>query len=250
MSRELEGKTAVITGANRGIGRAIVEKFAKCGCYIWACARKHNDDFEKDMKDLEERYENQIVPVYFDLSKEEEIKSGIKSIVSAKKPIDILVNNAGMAHGALFGMTSMNELKEVFEVNYFSQIYLMQLVSRYMMRAKSGSIVNMVSVGGIETNPGYLAYGSSKAALIWATKTISKELGGYGIRVNGVAPGLTKTEMGNYKSEDELQKIVDRTSLKRMAEPEEIAEAVLYLAGDKSKFVTGHILTIDGGRLA
>ena len=124
----------------------------------------------------------------------------------------------------------------------------MQLVSRYMMRQKSGVIINMASVGGIETNPGYLAYGSSKAALIWATKCVAKELGTYGVRVNAVAPGMTNTSMGNYKSEEDLHKVIDATSLKRMADPEEIAKGIVYLASDDASFVTGHILVIDGGR--
>lgn len=249
MDKRLADKSAVITGANRGIGRAIVEKFAENGCSIWACARKQLDSFEEDMRELSQRYQVEIMPVYFDLQSQEEIRAGVRQIQSVKKPIDVLVNNAGIAHGALFQMTSTEKLKEIFEVNFFSQITLMQLISRSMMRARSGSIVNMVSVGGIETNPGYLAYGSSKAALIWSTKTIARELGVYGIRVNGVAPGLVKTEMGQYKTEEELQKVVERTTMKRMADPEEIAEAVLYLAGDASSFVTGHILTVDGGRL-
>lgn len=248
MNGRLEGKNAMITGANRGIGRAILEKFADCGCNVWACARKPSEEFERDIKDLSEKYHTEIRPVYFDLQNEEEIKAGVKHIYSFGMPVDILVNNAGAAYGSLFQMTSIKKLREIFEVNYFAQIYLMQLVSRQMMRVKTGSIINIVSVGGIETSPGYLAYGSSKAALIWATKMIAKELGGYGIRVNGVAPGLTKTNMGFYKSEEEVQKVLDRTPLNRMADPEEIAEAVLYLAEDRSAFVTGHILTVDGGR--
>ncbi|BBF42109.1 3-oxoacyl-[acyl-carrier protein] reductase [Lachnospiraceae bacterium KM106-2] len=244
----LKGKNAIITGCNRGIGRAIVEQFAKNGCNIWACARTKNEAFEEDMNQVALEYGVTIRPVYFDLSREEEIKAAVKEIGSQKKSIDILVNNAGKAHGGLMQMTSMETLKEVFEINYFSQIYLIQQVSKYMMRKKQGSIVNMVSVGGIETNPGYLCYGSSKAALIWATQMISKELAPFHIRVNGVAPGLTNTEMGHYKSEEELNKVLARTSLKRMAEPEEIAKAVLYLASDDSSFVTGQILRVDGGR--
>lgn len=119
-----------------------------------------------------------------------------------------------------------------------------------MMRSKNGSIINMASVGGIEHQPGYLAYGSSKAAVIWATKTISKELGAYNIRVNAIAPGLVKTQMGMYKSDEEREKVILRTSLGRMGEKEEIADAVVYLASDKAAFITGHVLNIDGGRLS
>jgi len=146
-------------------------------------------------------------------------------------------------------MTPVQKLREVFEVNYFSQILMMQLVGKLMVRQRSGAIVNVVSVGGIETNPGYLAYGSSKAALIWATKSASKELAAFGIRVNGVAPGLTKTAMGMYKTREELDKVIARSSLRRMAEPSEIVDAIEFLASDRASFVTGTILNVDGGRL-
>ena len=244
----LSGKTAIITGTNRGIGKVILQKFAEEGADIWACARKETEEYRDFLKKTASQYEVCITPVYFDLSDETQIKEGIQSVLKEKKPVDILVNNAGIAHGATFQMTSLEKLKEVFDINYFAQIQIMQLVSRYMMRQKKGSIINMASVGGIEANPGYLAYGSSKAALIWATKCLSKETGAYGIRVNAVAPGLTETSMGHYKSEQEIEKVLERTSLHRMGQPEEIAEAVLYLASDQSSFMTGQVIRVDGGR--
>lgn len=239
---------AIITGANRGIGLATLKLFASKGYNIWACIRKPNEDFCLQAEEISKENNVWIKPIYFDLSKEDEIKAGIKQISSDKLSIDILVNNAGVPFGGLMTMTPLSKLREVFEVNYFSQILMMQLVSRYMMRQKSGCIVNMASVGGIETNAGYLAYGSSKAALIWATKCVAKELGQYGIRVNAVAPGMTNTSMGNFKSDNELQKVIEATSLKRMAEPEEIAKGIAYLAGEDASFITGHVLVIDGGR--
>lgn len=245
----LRGKNAILTGSNRGIGKVTLEALAQNGVNVWACARQENPEFVAHIKELEEKYQVWIKPVYFDLTEEASIQQGIQKIVKEKKAIDILINNAGIPFGGLFQMTSMKKLKEVFEVNYFSQIYIMQLVSRYMMRQKKGSIINLASVGGIEVNEGYLAYGSSKAALIWATKCLAKEMGPYHIRVNAVAPGLTQTNMGNYKSQEELEKVVDRTALRRMAEPEEIAKAILYLASEDASFVTGHVLRIDGGRL-
>ena len=146
-------------------------------------------------------------------------------------------------------MTSIDKLKEVFQINYFAQIQIMQLVLRAMMKQKCGCIVNMASVGGIETAPGYLAYGSSKAALIYATKSCSHEVGQYGIRVNAIAPGLVETDMGNYKSDAEIQKIIDRSSLHRKATSTEIANCALFLASDKSSFITGQTLIADGGRI-
>lgn len=244
----LQGKNAIITGANRGIGWATLQLFVENGCNVWACIRKPNPDFEQAVRILSKEHNVWIRVIYFDLQNEEAIKVGVKQILSEKHSVDILVNNAGVPYGGLMTMTPIAKLREVFEVNYFSQILMMQLVARQMMRQKSGAIINMASVGGIETNPGYLAYGSSKAALIWATKSVAKELGIYNIRVNAVAPGLTETSMGFYKSETELEQIVEQTSLRRMANPREIAEAVMYLASDRSSFVSGHVLSVDGGR--
>lgn len=239
----------IITGSNRGIGRSMVETFAKAGYHIWACARKENEEFEKNMADIACQNHVEIKPVYFDLTNEDDIKVGIKSILSEKKPVDVLINNAGVPHGGLFTMTSIDKLREVYEVNVFAQVQIMQLVSRVMMRQKNGCIINMCSVGGIETAPGYLAYGSSKAALIWITKAVSKELGKYHIRVNGIAPGLVDTDMGNYRSEEELQKVLARMSLDRVGQPEEIAKAALYMASEDAAYMTGHIMVLDGGRL-
>lgn len=241
-------KNAIVTGSNRGIGATITELLARKGYNIWACARKQTEEFENKLQQLSEEHGVWVKPVYFDLADETQLKAGMKSIISEKLPIDVLVNNAGMAFGGLMAMTPIAKLKEVFEVNYFSQIQMMQLVSRVMMRQKKGCIINMASVGGIETNPGYLAYGSSKAALIWATKCVAKELGPYGIRVNAVAPGFTDTSMGHFNKEEELNKMIEKTSLRRMASPEEIAKGVAYLASDDASFVTGHVLVIDGGR--
>ncbi len=242
-------KHVVITGANRGIGRAMVEVFAQEGYGIWACARRKTPEFEADMAELARQYQTEITPVYFDLSDEAAIKDGMKQILSEKKPIDVLINNAGVPHGGLLTMTSMDTLREVYQINVFAQVQMMQLAARAMMRQKSGCIINMCSVGGIETEEGYLAYGSSKAALIWITKAASKELGRYNIRVNGIAPGLVDTDMGNYKSEDEMQKVFDRMSLKRIGQPQEIAKAALYMASEDAAYMTGHIMVLDGGRV-
>ena len=131
--RLLSGKNIIITGATRGIGNTILKLFAENGANIWACARTVNEEFEREIGELAETYNVWIRPVYFDLSDEDDIKRGIKEIISAKQSIDVLVNNAGMAYGGLFTMTPMSKLKEVFQINYFAQIQVMQSVLRAMM---------------------------------------------------------------------------------------------------------------------
>lgn len=242
-------KTIVITGANRGIGRACVKTFAEQGYGIWACARKPSEVFEADMAAEAARTGASITPVYFDLLNEEEVQSGIKAILSEKRDVDVLLNCAGIPYGGLFTMTPMDKLREIYQVNVFAQVQIMQLIARRMMRQKWGCIINLCSVGGIETQPGYLAYGSSKAAMIWITRCASRELGPYNIRVNGIAPGLIDTDMGGFKSEAEREKVLERTSLNRVGRPEEVAAAAVYLASEDAAFMTGHIMVLDGGRI-
>ena len=240
---------AVITGANRGIGRAAVRAFAEAHYNIWACARKQNTEFEAELSALAERCGVSIRPVYFDLADEAAVKESVNGIIAEKKPIDVLVNNAGIGAGGTLMMTPVSKIREVYEVNVFAQIEMMQRISRVMMRQKSGVIINLCSVGGIEVSKGYIAYGSAKAAMVWLTKAAAKELGDYGIRVNGIAPGLIDTDMGHFKSEAELQKVFDRMVVKRFGKPEEIAQALLWLASDAAAFMTGQILIMDGGRV-
>lgn len=246
---EARHKNALVTGASRGIGKAIVEKFASEGVNIWACASRSNKEAEQEWRRLEEQYSIWIRPVYFDLEQEEEILQAVKTVRSSKEPVDILVNCAGVPYGGLMQMTPLADLRRVMEINFIAQISLIQKISKLMMRQKSGNIINIGSVGGIEAREGYLAYGASKAALLWATRSMSKELARYGIRVNAVAPGLIETDMGNYKTEEEREKVVSGISMQRMGTPEEVAQAVWFLASEASSFITGTTLNVDGGRL-
>lgn len=243
----LKGKNAIVTGARRGIGRATVEAFAENGANIWACARSKEDAFEKDMKILAARCGVWIEPVYFDLIDEEQIKEALKTILQQKKPIDILVNNAGMVQIASLQMTSLKIMKALFQVNFFSQILIMQLISRTMMRQKSGSIVNISSVAGLDGDEATLAYGSSKAALAYASRTASKDLAPYKIRVNAVAPGMVETDMAARLPKAAQDNMNTRIALQRIALPSEIADVVTFLASDKAAYITGQIIRVDGG---
>ena len=244
----LKGKTAVVTGCNRGIGKAILAVFARNGANIWACVRMSDDIFTGYVAELENETGVTISPVYFDLGDPEQMRVGVKTIMAAKQPVDILVNNAGIVYTSLFQMTPADKMKEVFEINFFSQMALTQYITRIMTRQKSGSIINISSSAAIEGNEGRAAYASSKAAMICSTKVVARELGEYNIRVNAIAPGLTNTDMMIESTpEDVLESTLQRTCMKRVGRPEEIANAVLFLASDLSSYMTGQVLCVDGG---
>lgn len=196
---------------------------------------------------LEKAYQERITCVYFDLTDEQSIKAAVKQFMKDKVKIDILVNNAGIAHGGLLQMTSMKEVRSVFEVNFFAALQMTQLVSRMMGRMGGGSIVNIASISGLDLEAGNCAYGTSKAALIALTKTAAKELAPLNIRVNAIAPGLTDTAMAQLMEEKAGEAMVRQTAFNRLAKPEEIADAVVYLASGKSSFITGQVLRVDGG---
>ncbi len=243
----LKGKTAVITGAGSGIGRATVEVFAKSGANIWACAHNPDSGLEIDFAQIAGQNGVQIKPFYFDMTDAAQMKEAFLEIRAEKRNIDILVNNAGMSYDALFPMISVEKAHRLFEVNFFSYVCFTQMVSRQMMRQKSGSIVNMASYLGIDGSRGQAMYSASKAAVIAMTKSLAKELAAYGIRVNAVAPGVVDTKMIKSMPAADLQTIMDKCPMHRPAQPEEIANIILMLAGDLSSYITGQVIRADGG---
>jgi len=248
MSLLLKDKIAVITGCNRGIGRATLELFAMNGADIWACIRKENNDFKKYINKISKEYKVNIWPIYFDLSNTEEINEALKKIISSKKSIDVLINNAGIIHTALFQMTTLEKMKEIFDINFFSSSIIIQNISRQMIRQRSGSIINISSSAAIQGNIGLGAYSASKAALISLTKVLAKELGGHNIRVNAIAPGFIETDlMRESTSEMVLESSLDRISLSRVGSPREIANILLFLASENSSYINGQVISADGG---
>jgi 3-oxoacyl-[acyl-carrier protein] reductase len=243
----LKNKTAVITGSNKGIGKVILELFVENGANVVACARKETQEFVNALEVLKKKHNVSIIPVYFDLEDSEQIKSAVKSIISLKLRIDILVNNAGYASGAYFQMTPIVDLERMIKINFTSQIQFTQGISRYMARFNSGSIINMGSTAGLLGDAGMLSYGSSKAALMFSTKTMATELGLSNIRVNVIAPSVTKTEMFDQMDANARLKLIESSALKRAAEPIEVANVALFLASDLSTFVNGQIIRVDGG---
>ncbi|MDG1163945.1 MAG: SDR family NAD(P)-dependent oxidoreductase [Porticoccaceae bacterium] len=245
----LKNKTALITGSNRGIGLSILRCFAEQGCNILAHSRQEDLDFIRVTEEISKDYNVDISLIYFDLEDSSAIKSAMRSIFKAKMPVDILVNSAGIIHGGLFQMTPIVDIRRVLDINLFGMLEVTQLVCKYMVRKKTGSIINISSVAGIDLSPGNSAYGLSKAAVIAFSKTLSAELSTYGIRVNVVAPSLTDTDMAaTDQAKKERQLLTDATDhFVRMAQPTEISDLVCFLASDKSAFINGQVIRIDGG---
>lgn len=243
----LENKTAVITGCLRGIGRTTMDVFARNGANIWACCQTPDEEFVNHIQSLQDEFGVIIRPVYFDLSDFEQIKEGMKIILAAKEKVDILVNIAGMSYNALFQMTTMEKMKQVFDIDFFSQMLITQYISKQMIKQVSGSIINISSIAGIDGNFGQVAYSAAKAALIGATKTIADELAAHKIRVNAIAPGVIKTSMTAELTQDKFDKLVNKSKLNRAGTQEEIANTLLFLASDRSSYITGQVIRVDGG---
>lgn len=247
-SRDLENKNIVVTGANRGIGKAIVSECMKNGANVWACMRTKNDEFEHFIQ--QSASENQVYAesLFFDMADEKAIVENANRILSCGIKIDGIINNAAVTGPIrLFTMTKMEEIKEVFQVNFFSPMLFTQRLLKNMIRNKEGSIVNITSVAAIDGEPGQFAYITSKAALAGATKKLSNELAQHQIRVNAVAPGMTDTDMIKAMKEDLKVNSLKGVSMKRLGKPSEIAAAVIFLLSDRSSFITGQVIRVDGG---
>ena len=242
----LRNKIAVVTGANRGIGLSTAKTFAAQGARVLACMRQVSDEALAEI--ALNVGPGQVHAVVLDLADEASIKAAIKEIAQLTgNRVDVLVNNAGTASGGLFQMTPIAEMRRVFEVNFFGQILLAQGLSRLMTRHRAGSIINIASTAADIADSGTLAYGASKAALVRATRSMASELGPFGVRVNAISPGVTKTDMFDQMAPEARERLIYSAALKRAAEPADIANVALFLASELSGFVTGQVLRVDGG---
>lgn len=246
MIQNFRGKNVFITGTRREIGRELVRAFAMRGASIYAHARKASEEFEAHNAELAQNYGVTIRPVYFDMTDENAMKAAVQEIMKEMSP-HILINNAGLQHGGFFMLTPLKKVRELFEVNLFSQMRLTQLFVKPMLLRQAGAIVNVASISGLDMKPGNSAYGVSKAALIAWTKVLATELGSSGIRVNAVAPGLTDTDGGNLMEAKARAAMLEASALKRMGTVDEIAQVVCFLAADEASFVNGQIIRVDGG---
>ena len=244
----MKGKNIIITGANRGIGKVLVEMIAKAGTNVWACMRKESESFIMWKAELERVHNVWIKLVYFDITDGESLNIGIKKILDENLKIDILINNAGISTVGLLSQTKIEDVKVLFDTNYFSMLNIIQKISKKMIRQRSGVIINMGSIAGIEPQPGKIAYGSSKAAVLFMTQCLAKELGPLGIRVNAIAPGPIETEMIQQYNTEQLKQLSVESSLRRLGKTEEIAQVALFLASERASYINGAIIKVDGGR--
>lgn len=240
MGQLLQGKVAVVTGASKGIGLAIVQCFLQEGATVYAVAR-HTETL------AELSAQNQgIMPVSLDVTDQSGAKELFLQIKKEQGGLDILVNNAAVEYNEKLGMITRSSMVDTFETNVYALIEWMQLSARLMQRKKSGSIINITSRVGENGNPGQLVYAASKGAVIAATKSAAKELAVYQIRVNAIAPGLTDTDMFRKVPLEIMQKRISQICMGRLAQPSEIADAALFLASDLAGFVSGQVLAVDG----
>ena len=244
----LKGKTAVVTGCNRGIGKKILEIFSENGATVFACVRNIDEEFKLFLDKISKKFSNEVIPIKLDLSDENQIKEAANNILFSGKQVDILINNAAIINTAIFQMTSLKKLKEIFEINFFSQTLFTQYILKPMVKNKKGSIIYISSSSALDGNEGRSAYSSAKSAMLAQAKVLSRELGAHNIRVNTIAPGLTNTDMMKENhSKNIIEEMTLRTSLKRVAEPEEIANVALLLSSELSSYITGQVIRVDGG---
>lgn len=243
----LQGKNVIITGTNRGIGKSMVEEFAKNGANIWAHSRKETKEFLEDITSVAKEYQVEIWPLCFELTDYDAMKLAVKHIMSAKIPVDALINNAGIASNALFQMSSMEQLRTQLETNFVSVFVFTQYISKIMSRQKKGSIINIASTAAFDGNPGKSVYGATKAAVVAMTDSIAAELGINGVRANCIAPGITETDMLATMPEAVVAEAKASADMRRGADPSEIAKTAVFLASDLSSYITGQTIRVDGG---
>lgn len=243
----LEGKSAIITGAARGIGRSIALEFARLGANVLITYARSKTPAEELANELIEKYGVKAIAFQADASDAEQAQASIDKSLEAFGSLEILVNNAGITQDTLLMRMSEDQWNTVIDNNLKSVFHYTKFATKPMMRARTGSVITISSVVGVTGNAGQANYAASKAGVIGFSKSVAKELASRNIRVNVVAPGYITTDMTDGLSEKVLDAIKAQTPLGRAGKTEEVAKAVAFLASDASSYITGHVLHVDGG---
>lgn len=239
-------RVALITGANRGIGKQIAIILAKQGFDIAINYRTANDSLNDTIKEIENQGV-QCLAVQGDVSIFEDCENMTKQVIEKFERIDVLVNNAGITKDMLFMRMKSEDFKQVIDVNLVGTYNMTKNVSQYMIKQRSGRIINISSVVGLHGNAGQVNYSASKAGIIGFTKSLAKELAGRNILVNAIAPGFIETDMTNVLKDEVKTNILNSIPLKREGKPEEVAAVVKFLSSEDSSYITGQVISVDGG---
>ncbi|MBQ0065962.1 MAG: 3-oxoacyl-[acyl-carrier-protein] reductase [Firmicutes bacterium] len=244
----MENKNVLVTGAGRGIGKAIAIEFAKNGYDVII---NYNGSKEAALETLEEvkKYSNHSMIVQANVANGQEVEAMFQQIQETYKKLDCLVNNSGITRDILCLRMSEEEFMDVIQVNLKGTFLCSKQACRLMMKKKQGSIINMASVVGLSGNAGQCNYAASKAGIIGFSKSLAKEMGSRNIRVNAIAPGFIQTKMTEVLSEEVKKNLVNQIPMKQLGDVEDVAQTAIFLAGDASKYITGQVIQVDGGML-
>lgn len=241
-------KTVVVTGASRGIGRAVAKEFANNGYNVVICYNKSVSDAQQLLNEVSQT--TRAIAVKVDVSNEDDVKNMVEITKKTFGNIDVLVNCAGVSDTRLLIDSTKDDYDFVFDTNMRGTYNTCKLVGREMLSNQSGKIINISSIWGLRGGSCESVYSASKGAIIAFTKALAKELGPNGINVNVVAPGFIQTDMTKNVTEEIRQEIMDNSALGRLGTPEDVAGVVSFLASEKSEFITGQVISVDGGWLA
>jgi len=242
----LQGKTALVTGASRGIGKEIARRFIEEGATVWGLATKSSET-AKELATLAAEKGSVYHELIADIGNPESVQPVISEALRASGGFSVLVNNAGITKDGLSFRMKLEDWEAVLRINLTGTFLVTQIVSSDMIRKRAGSIINLSSIVGLHGQGGQVNYAATKAGLIGYTKSLAKETGGRGVRVNAIAPGFILTEMTDVISEDAKKAWLETIPMKRAGTAKEVADTAVFLASDLSEYITAQVIGVDGG---